>query len=207
MQYELATDFFAADDIGDREDIERGIELLQIELENFVNAYAEEDLQMAPAEVQQEVGYLLYAIGRDFYLLGDYATSAEYFETGLAFDLPTTDTYVIEMVKGYGLALLNSDQGKSGIVLEAVYDDFNNYADFCLIMGCIYIEQHQYEQAVVEFARAATLCEDAIAGSNSYLACYYAGQCREKQGRIEEARAFYAKASSYPPARERLTAL
>lgn len=39
MAYTLAKDFFAEDYIGDKEDILRSIELLQIELENFVNQH------------------------------------------------------------------------------------------------------------------------------------------------------------------------
>lgn len=207
MAYTLAKDFFAEDYIGDKEDILRSIELLQIELENFVNQHAEEDLQDAPSDVQNEVGYLLYTLGKSFYMIEDYTTAAQYFETGLAFDLNIKDQYVIEMVKGYGLALLNSDQGRDGIVLEAVYDDFSDLADFCLIMGLVYLEQNQYEQAVIEFAKAANERPDVIKGSNGYLSYYYAGQCREKQHRLDEAKDFYRKAGDYSPALERLERL
>lgn len=203
----IAKDFFAEDYIGDREDMLRSIELLQIELDNFVNQHAEEDLQEAPFEVQNEVGYLLYTLGKDFYMIGEYATAAEYFETGLAFNLNTKDLYVMEMVKAYGLSLLNSNQGRSGIVLEAVYDDFCDSADFCFIMGLVYREQRQYEQAAIEFAKATQQKEDAIAGSNSYLSYYYAGQCREEQNRNGEAGDFYRKAQNYEPAQERLARL
>ena len=166
--------------------------------------HADEDLQEAPEDVQNELGYLLYTLGKSFYIIEDYATAAQYFEMGLAFNLDVRDEFVIEMVKGYGLSLLNSDQGREGIVLEAVYDDFSAYADFCMLMGLIYFEQKQYEQAVIEFAKATNEKPDAIEGSNSYLSCYYAGQCREKQHRMDEAKEFYRKAGHYEPAKERL---
>lgn len=204
MTYTLAKDFFVEDYIGDKEDVLRSIELLQMELEHFVNMHADEDLQEASEDVQNELGYLLYTLGKSFYIIEDYATAAQYFEMGLAFNLDVRDEFVIEMVKGYGLSLLNSDQGREGIVLEAVYDDFSAYADFCMIMGLIYFEQKQYEQAVIEFAKATNEKPDAIEGSNSYLSCYYAGQCREKQHRMDEAKEFYRKAGNYEPARERL---
>ncbi len=204
MTYKIAPDFFKEDDIGDREDILRSIELFQIELENFVNQHADEDLQEADRQVQNEAGYLLYTIGKNFYMLGDYENAAQYFETGLAFDLNVQDQYVIEMVKAYGLALLNNDQGRDGIVLEAVYDDFSQYADFCFVMGLIYMEQHQYEQAVIEFAKASNEKPDAIEGSNSFLSYYYAGFCREKQHRMDEAVDFYKKSGDYELAKERL---
>lgn len=204
MTYTLAKDFFVEDYIGDKEDVLRSIELLQMELEHFVNMHADEDLQEAPEDVQNELGYLLYTLGKSFYIIEDYATAAQYFEMGLAFNLDVRDEFVIEMVKGYGLSLLNSDQGREGIVLEAVYDDFSAYADFCMIMGLIYFEQKQYEQAVIEFAKATNEKPDAIEGSNSYLSCYYAGQCREKQHRMDEAKEFYRKAGNYEPAKERL---
>lgn len=204
MTYTLAKDFFVEDYIGDKEDVLRSIELLQMELEHFVNMHADEDLQEAPEDVQNELGYLLYTLGKSFYIIEDYATAAQYFEMGLAFNLDVRDEFVIEMVKGYGLSLLNSDQGREGIVLEAVYDDFSAYADFCMLMGLIYFEQKQYEQAVIEFAKATNEKPDAIEGSNSYLSCYYAGQCREKQHRMDEAKEFYRKAGNYEPAKERL---
>ena len=204
MTYTLAKDFFVEDYIGDKEDVLRSIELLQMELEHFVNLHAAEDLQEAPEDVQNELGYLLYTLGKSFYIIEDYAIAAQYFEMGLAFNLDVRDEYVIEMVKGYGLSLLNSDQGREGIVLEAVYDDFSAYADFCMLMGLIYFEQKQYEQAVIEFAKATNEKPDAIEGSNSYLSCYYAGQCREKQHRMDEAKEFYRKAGNYEPAKERL---
>lgn len=204
MTYTLAKDFFVEDYIGDKEDVLRSIELLQMELEHFVNMHADEDLQEAPEDVQNELGYLLYTLGKSFYIIEDYATAAQYFEMGLAFNLDVRDEFVIEMVKGYGLSLLNSDQGREGIVLEAVYDDFSAYADFCMLMGLIYFEQKQYEQAVIEFAKATNEKPDAIEGSNSYLSCYYAGQCREKQHRMDEAKEFYRKAGKYEPALERL---
>ena len=166
--------------------------------------HADEDLQEAPEDVQNELGYLLYTLGKSFYIIEDYAAAAQYFEMGLAFNLDVRDEFVIEMVKGYGLSLLNSDQGREGIVLEAVYDDFSAYADFCMLMGLIYFEQKQYEQAVIEFAKATNEKPDAIEGSNSYLSCYYAGQCREKQYRMDEAKEFYRKAGNYEPAKERL---
>lgn len=204
MTYTMAKDFFVEDYIGDKEDVLRSIELLQIELEHFVNMHADEDLQEAPEDVQNELGYLLYTLGKSFYIIEDYATAAQYFEMGLAFNLDVRDEFVIEMVKGYGLSLLNSDQGREGIVLEAVYDDFSAYADFCMLMGLIYFEQKQYEQAVIEFAKATNEKPDAIEGSNSYLPYYYAGQCREKQYRMDEAKEFYRKAGNYEPAKERL---
>ena len=204
MTYTLAKDFFVEDYIGDKEDVLRSIELLQMELEHFVNMHADEDLQEAPEDVQNELGYLLYTLGKSFYIIEDYATAAQYFEMGLAFNLDVRDEFVIEMVKGYGLSLLNSDQGREGIVLEAVYDDFSAYADFCMLMGLIYFEQKQYEQAVIEFAKATNEKTDAIEVINSYLSCYYAGQCREKQHRMDEAKEFYRKAGNYEPAKERL---
>ena len=62
----LAKDFFVEDFIGDREDVLRSIELLQMELDNFVNQHTDEDLQEAAPEVQNEVGYLLYTLGKSF---------------------------------------------------------------------------------------------------------------------------------------------
>ena len=191
----IAEDFFRDDMTGDRIDIERSIELYQMELENFVNQHQDEDLQEAPFQVQNEVGFLLYTLGKNFYLIEDYATAAEYFETGLAFNLNVRDEFVIEMVLGYGFSLLNSNQGRTGVVLEAVCDDFEHLADFCFMMGMVYMESNQYEQAVVEFAKATEGQEYKLLGTKSYLSYYHAGIAREKQNRPAEAKEFFAKAA------------
>lgn len=193
----IAEDFFNDDMTGDRVDIERSIELYQIELENFVNQHRDEDLQEAPFQVQNEAGYLLYTLGKNFYLIEDYTTAAEYFETGLAFNLNVKDDYVIEMVLGYGFSLLNSNQGRTGVVLEAVCDDFEHLADFCFMMGMVYLDSKQYEQAIIEFAKAVEGETGKIAGAQSYLSYYYAGIAREKQNRPSEAREFFEKAAPH----------
>lgn len=204
----IAQNYFEEEMSEDEVDIQRGIELYQIELENFVNLHQGEELQEAEPRVQNEVGYLLYLLGKKFYQIKDYATATEYFETGLAFQLDIHEDYVIDMVIGYGLALINSEQGKTGVVLEAVYEDFDYLADFCFLMGMIYLECRQYEQAVIEFAKAVTKEERKIMGAASYLSCYQAGFAREKQHRLQEAKEFYEKAApKYPLAAEKLEKL
>ena len=42
MTYTLAKDFFVEDYIGDKEDVLRSIELLQMELDNFVNQHTDD---------------------------------------------------------------------------------------------------------------------------------------------------------------------
>ena len=54
--------------------------------------------------MQNELGYLYIHWVRAFISLRDYATAAQYFEMGLAFNLDVRDEFVIEMVKGYGLS-------------------------------------------------------------------------------------------------------
>ena len=125
----------------------------------------------------------------------------------MAFNLDLIDDYLFEMATAYGRSLLNCNKGREAIVLEAVYDFFDGQADFVFMMGLVYMEQNQLEQAIMEFAKASMLMDGKIAGANSYLAQYYTGVAREKQGRIEEARAMYAKAVDYEPARERLANL
>ncbi|MBQ4301144.1 MAG: hypothetical protein II765_06375, partial [Lachnospiraceae bacterium] len=112
----IGQNYFVEEYMDDREDLERSIELLQMELEKFVNMHQDEDLQEADAEVQNEAGFLLYTIGKNFYMLQDYETAAEYFETGLAFNLDVNDDYVLEMATAYGLSLLNCNKGREAIV-------------------------------------------------------------------------------------------
>lgn len=186
---------------------QRNIRLLETELDAFTRAHEEEDLLSAPPAIQNEGGYLLYQLGKSYYMQGDYATAAEYFEIGLSFDLDVRLEYVVDMVETFGYALLNSGQADKALMLEAVYEEFAAHADFCFLMGMIYMNNQRFDEAVKEFLKATTFPEAKVHGANSYLAYYNAGVIFECQNQIEEALSYYEKAGDYEKAKNRLRLL
>ncbi len=133
------------------------IDNLEQQLEAFTSKHQGEDLYEASHTVQEEGGKLLYQIGRAYYDMGEDETAAEYFEVGLSFALDVSQPYVADMVESFGYALLNSDQGKKALMLEAVYEEFSQNPEYCTMLGKVYMENGREEEAKQEFARAVEL--------------------------------------------------
>ncbi len=186
---------------------ERNIVMLKEELDAFLEENDGEDLLAAPPRIRTRAAYLLYQLGKAYYMKRDYAAAAEYFELGLSFDLDERLEYVIDMVETYGYALINSGQAQKAMQLEAVYESFCGRADFCFLMGLIYMNNEKYPQAIGEFEKAASFETSAMKGANSYLAYYNAGVISECLGDTERAKRYYALAGDYEKAVQRLTAL
>lgn len=152
----------------------------------------------------EQLPYILYQLGKSYYMAEDYVTACEYFSRGLSFDLNPKLEYVIDMVETYGYALINSGQAETALFFENIYGEFGGSADFQFLMGLIYMNNARFDEAVQEFLRATEHEECRSQGVNSYRAYYNIGVIYECLGRMEEAREYYRKCGDYAPARERL---
>lgn len=152
----------------------------------------------------EQMPYILYQLGKSYYMAGDYGAACEYFSRGLSFDLNPKLEYVIDMVQSYGYALLNSGQAETALFFENIYEEFGDSADFQFLMGLIYMNNARFEEAVEEFRKATTHRECRIQGVNSYSAYYNIGVIYECLGRTEMAREYYGKCGNYEPALKRL---
>lgn len=155
----------------------------------------------------EQIPYIIYQLGKSYYMAGDYTKACEYFSEGLSFDLEPKLEYVIDMVETYGYALINSGQAEQALFFENIYDEFGNCADFKVLMGLIYMNNEMFDEAVAEFLKATEYKECRNTGANSYLAFYNAGVIYECCGMLEEAREFYLKCGEYVPAVERIQEL
>lgn len=153
--------------------------------------------------------YILYQLGKSCYMSSRYDEANQYFGKALGFDLNPELEYVQDMVETYGYSLVNS--GNSAFALQLlgnseVYSAFSKTADFCFIMGLIYMNCELFDKAVEQFIMA-TGKNARIEGTNSYKAYYNAGIIRECQGRIPEAKKLYQKCGNYDKALYRLSQL
>lgn len=197
-------DGYLLDDDERRKKTERNISLLKDELDAFLSENEGQDLLKAPQNVQSRVAYILYQLGKSYYMKQEYITAVEYFELGLSFDLNEKLEYVIDMVETYGYAMINAGQAQKALLLEGVYDVFCGRADFCFLMGLIYLNNERFDEAIVQFEKATTFRTSRIKGANSYLAYYNAGVICECSGRIEDAKKYYRLAGNYDKAEQRL---
>lgn len=151
--------------------------------------------------------YVLYQLGKGYYMAEDYENAVAYFEQALSYDVDPHLEYVIDLVETYGYALLNSGQPQTALLLESVYKEFSGSADFQFLMGLIYMNNERFADAIAEFEKAAAHTEAKAAGVNSYLAYYNAGVICECLGQTTRAKEYYKKCQTYEKAVKRLAAL
>lgn len=216
---------------------ERNIALLQQELERLLSEQQETELLLSEQQKTQEsshltagqdavvntesqsvsaegsgdsfgqIPYILYQLGKSYYMAEDYVTACEYFSKGLSYDLNPKLEYVIDMVETYGYALINSGQVETALFFENIYEEFGNSADFQFLMGLIYMKNARFEDAVGEFKKATKHAQCRMVGVNDYMAYYNIGVIYECLGRTDEARKYYEKCGEYEAARKRLQVL
>lgn len=158
-------------------------------------------------EVLKEDGpdpYILYQLGKSYYMSGSYELACKYFSEALSFDLDPNLEYVIDLVDCYGYAMLNGGHAADALAFEGIYKEFGHRADFQFLMGLIYMNNGRFEQAVCEFQKAAGQKECRITGVNSYLANYNIGVIYECLGKKEKAVEYYTKCGGYEPALNRI---
>lgn len=161
-------------------------------------------LLKAELESLGEDPYLLYQLGKGYYMAGDYEQACLYFSKGLSFDLNPKLEYVIDMVEAYGYGLLNDKRYQEALFFEQIYDEFGATADFQFLMGLIYMNNALFEKAVLEFEKAVKQKICKVKGVNSYTALYNIGVIYECLGDKEKAVTYYNRCGEYKPANERL---
>lgn len=197
-----------------REKAKRNILLLELELKQKLiergRISVEEDAQIQLTNQNKEEGpipYLLYQLGKSYYMSEEYQISCEYFSKALCYDLNPRLEYVIDMVETYGYALVNSGRAAEALMFENIYDEFSENADFQFLMGIIYMNNERFMDAVCEFEKATQHKESRAKGVNSYMAFYNIGVIYECLGEVEQARIYYRKCDGYKPACYRLSVL
>lgn len=158
-----------------------------------------EELMLAPNDP-----YILYQLGKSYYMQEDYINSCKYFSKALYVDLDIKLEYVQDMVESYGYSLLNLELYETSLQLLNVYDEFSKNADFIFLVGLIFMNNMRYEEAVNEFIKATTIPQAKMEGVNSYLAYYNIGVIHECLGNVQEATKNYMMCGNYNLAINRL---
>lgn len=186
-------------DLSDKERKEKALRNIRL-LEQEEIRLANEDERIS----LEQMPYILYQLGKSYYMAEDYERACEYFGKGLSYDLNPKLEYVIDMVETYGYALINSKQAQMALFFENIYEEFGNSADFQFLMGLIYMNNARFEDAVSEFLKAVKHKDCRTAGVNSYRAYYNVGVIYECLGEKEKAISYYQKCGDYEAAKKRL---
>lgn len=148
--------------------------------------------------------YILYQLGKSYYMEEMYDIACNYFEQALSFDLNTKLEYVQDMVESYGYTLINTEQYDTALGLLNIYDEFRHSADFVFLIALILMNNGKINEAIDEFKKATQLPKAKMEGINDYLSYYNIGVIYECLEAYEKAKYYYQNSGSYKPAKLRL---
>ena len=153
-------------------------------------------------EKTPEDTYILYQIGKSYFFIQDYDSAILYFDKAMDLTLNPKLTYVRGMISTYGYCLINTKQYEKAMMLEGVFDDFCDSADYLFVLGLIYMHNGKFQMAVEAFLAATTITSCDVEGVNSYLAYYNIGVIYECVSDKNNALLYYSKCGDHPPALE-----
>ena len=185
-----------------------GLNICEIDGIELVNHIFENDSALSLILQKDEyLPYILYQLGKGYYMDMDYPKACDCFSCALSFDLNPKLEYVTDAVETYGYALVNADRADEALMFENIYNEFGNTADFQFLMGIIYMNNERFDDAVSEFLKATKHKECRNVGSNSYLAYYNIGVIYECLGDVDKAISYYRRCGNYKQAKDRLAVL
>lgn len=151
--------------------------------------------------------YLLYQLGKSYYMEEDFLSAYQYFDKALQEELNIHLEYVQDMMESYGYTLLNLEEYDTALQLLNIYDEFSNSADFIFLIGLIFMNNGMFIEAINEFLKATKYSIVKMEGVNTYLSYYNIGVIYECLGDKDRARYYYVGCGNYDKARDRLEQL
>ncbi len=161
-------------------------------------------LLMHALEKNKDDPYIIYQLGKSYYMEENYTLASNYFGQALYYDLNSQLEYVQDMVESYGYSLLNTNQYETAMQLLNIYDEFAHSADFIFLIALILMNNGKFQEAIKEFLKATKVKECKMEGVNDYLAYYNVGVIFECLGDKVSAKKYYKKCGDYGLALERI---
>ncbi|MBE5885029.1 MAG: glycosyltransferase [Lachnospiraceae bacterium] len=165
------------------------------------------DLLLKELEKNPDDTYFMFQLGQAYFMMEDYEKAVQAYGKALTYDLNPRLEYVQSMVESYGYALLYTKRYQEALGLEGVYEEFAINADFCFLMGLIYMNNALFDLAIQEFLNATKQKVCKVTGAGSYRAYYNIGVIYECTGRTEGALKYYKMCGDFEPAKTRIDAL
>lgn len=148
--------------------------------------------------------YLLYQLGKSFFIKRDYESAKENFEKALKRVRNFYYEFVEDLIISYGYSLLNLGDYRKALELESYEKYYLNSADFNFLLGLIYMNNAMFDRAIERFKICMNLKEAKVEGTNSFLAAYNIGVICEVLGFKDVAKEYYLRCGNFPLALERL---
>ena len=175
----------------------------------FIKEKTQRNIRLLKKDLEEigEEPYILYQLGKSYYMQGDYTNACTYFSRALEYDLNPQAEFVIDLIETYGYALLNCQQYSQALQFENIYEEFGNRPEFKFLMGLIYMNNGEFNQAIKEFYKATTYQYSDTQGINTYKAYYNIGVIYQCLGDKKNAIMYYKKCGDYPKAKKMLDEL
>lgn len=151
-----------------------------------------------------EDAYLLYQLGKSYYMAKNYNEAVAYFKRALALSLDFSLEYVENLVETYGYALINSGNYGEALCLRNYELYYAGSTDYLFLIGLVYMNNGGFSEAIEQFLRCLNNKEGKVEGINSYLPNYNIAVIYECLGYRTEAVCYYRKCGDYPAALKRL---
>ena len=151
--------------------------------------------------------YLMFQLGQAYFMMEDYEEALKAYSEALTYDIDPRLEYVQNMIESYGYSLLYTKRYQEALGLEGIYEEFAVNADFCFLMGLIYMNNALFDLAIQEFLNATRQKVCKVTGADSYRAYYNIGVIYECTGKVNEALEYYKRCGSFEPAMSRIALL
>lgn len=146
--------------------------------------------------------YLLYQLGKSYYYIEDYQNALIYFERAVEIDIDLKYSYVSDLIVTYGYTLMNTNNEQKAMLLEGLFDEFSNNADYLFMLALAFMKNAKFDIAVELFLKASKCKICAVEGVNSYMAFYNIGVIYECLSDKKTAISYYEKCGDYELAKE-----
>lgn len=150
---------------------------------------------------QEDDPYLLFQLGKSYYLKRDYPTAIHYFQQAIRFETNFTYEYTEDLIETYGYALINAEKYAEAMDVIQYESNFSS-TDFIFLKALILMNNGQLQNAVDLFVQCTNMPTGNKEGVNSYKANYNIGVILECVGMKQQALEFYQKCGSYALARD-----
>lgn len=111
--------------------------------------------------------------------------------------------YVENLIESYGYALINSGRYAEALCLKNYERYYSGSIDYLFLMGHIYMNNGEFNQANEQFLRCIGEKEGKMEGINSYLPVYNIAVIYDCLGRKADAREYYYKCGNFAEALRR----
>lgn len=155
-------------------------------------------------EENPEDAYLLYQLGKAYYMAKNYNEAVAYFKRAIALPLDFSLEYVENVVETYGYTLINSGRYAEAMCLRDYEMYYDGSTDYLFLMGLVHMNNGRFTEAIEQFLRCINNKEGKVEGINSYLPKYNIAVIYECLGYRAEAISYYQKSGNYPAALKRL---